>query len=277
MVARVLCLASIVGVALAAVSNPCDRSYYQNVGDIIAEEAMWNVQWSEQRHNDQFNPNKVCHACADCVTDVNFNVYAPPLGSTQKLRYDPNCDFPNGFSSGLVYMDNEPPFCINIPNAMAGKSMVQVLIETNNQFDRLCVQSQGSTIVLNDGVTKEAQCGEGQVMACFPGEDTGEDLKLMVFCDVGCPETNIAFKYKILHSMARTDPKILEDPAVDSVDMWCMMQDGKDEIVFPSQLRTLYPRGVTGPIIPPKLNGASSAHVTLFSVLATVVAAVMLR
>jgi hypothetical protein len=279
---RSLTLFGLVGVAVAVVQDPCDPNNYEepSVVSCVAGNCSpvdpdgqngpldpWVVVWDKAMQD--FTNANTCHGCYECQPEVNTR--EPVLGLP--AVYLPDCRLPNGFRSGQIAMENEPPFCLTVPSELSANSEVQVLIEAENTFDRICIQSIGSTITLNNGVTKEMQCGDGQVNACFHGENESEDpanlaagdLKLMIFCDTDCPESNIAFKYKVLHSLKRTQTDIIaQDPAINNVDMWCMFQDGKDSTVWPSELVLLYPAGVEGPKdIDNGKNGASSASPSL--------------
>lgn len=212
--------------AFAAIQDPCNGAGYEpgyNVDpDGPGPMDGWKVTW-----DDDMRDRMVSYACHSCTTCTQAGL--PP--------FKEKCDYPNGFRSARVAMDNEPPFCLTVGDA--SKSMVQVLIETEEDDDHLCVESIGSKIALNNGVTVPAQCGEGQINACFPGEDDGT-LELIVYCDSSCPETPINFHYKVLHSASRTlfnnNPTMQANSAVDNIDMWCMMQDGVPAVMWPSEM-----------------------------------------
>jgi len=227
--------------AFGAVMDPCNFNGYpagatSSQGIIDAYKVTWNDAMSSNMNR------RACHSCENCKDDA-----------LSAIPYVEDCQYPNGFRTAQVYMDNEPPFCLTVDNA--GGSMVQVLLETEESDDRLCVESQGTYITRNNGVTVPAQCGEGQINACFPGEDGGS-LKLLVYCDESCPETSIVFKYKVMHSVSRANYD-QADAAVGNVDMWCMMQDGTTAVMWPSEMQADTPESIPMPV---KLyNGASTA------------------
>lgn len=167
-------------------------------------------------------------------------------------------------------MDNEPPFCLTVSGA--GNSMVQVLIETEEDDDHLCVESIGSKIALNEGLSMPAQCGEGQINACFPGENSG-DMRLIVYCDTACPEADINFKYKVMHSNSRSNYD-QEDGALANIDMWCMMQDGTQAVLWPSDMMQDEPNNfdIIGPKARNSASSTTSGMTVVFALLASVVA-----
>lgn len=244
LLSSVLALALSTGV-LGAIQNPCDGSGYEPGYNADPDGSgpmdAWKVTW-----DDDMRDRMVSYACHSCDTCTQEGL--PP--------YKEDCDYPNGFRSARVAMDNEPPFCLTVKDA--GKSMVQVLIETEEDDDHLCVESLGSKIALNNGVTFPAQCGEGQINACFPGEDSGS-LELVVYCDSSCPETPINFHYKVLHSASRDtmdrNPEMQANSAIDNIDMWCMMQDGVPSVMWPSEMEPDEPEEYTRPVR--LYNGAS--------------------
>lgn len=213
----------------------------------------WRFTWDNGIAG-RMNAYRCRDSCETCTTEG-----LPP--------FKENCQYPNGFRTAQVHMDNEPPFCLTV--ADAGDSMVQVLIETEMDNHRLCVESIGSSVLLNDGVTTPPQCGEGQINACFPGENSN-NLNLMVYCDASCPESNTVFKYKVMHSNARSRYD-QDNAAIANIDMWCSMQDGIPATWWPSDLLPSEPENMV--YQDKSLQGGASSASSSLAVLTALMAA----
>lgn len=164
----------------------------------------------------------------------NFSWSAPAVEG--ESEDDP---FPNGFRTGIVHRDNNPPFCVTYPGSKG--RVVRLMVEM--QMDGIiCIADQSfDPRKLDADSIQPERCVEGrQLHSCFDAE-TSEDVKLVFFCRNSCPESPMAFYYKFMetgYTRAEWDAAAAADGnfADNNPDMWCPMLEGTKEVKFPSDL-----------------------------------------
>lgn len=143
--------------------------------------------------------------------------------------------FPNGFRTAALAPENNPPFCLKVRNT--ANRVVRVMIEPVPSHNKICVQdANANSKDRADGAIAPTRCSEGTNLAtCFDAGD--KDLELLFECEGGsCSMATVNFYYKIMATEKTRQEFEGEDGATASLDMWCPMLAGTDDIKFPSQL-----------------------------------------
>jgi hypothetical protein len=181
----------------------------------------------------------VAIAAISMVSAQDLDPCPNPVQWTDAPYGDADSTTPAGFRFGIMYEANSPPLCVNV--AGTNNKKIDIMAETDRKDARICVRSVESRVGRTAGTVD--QCGRGQIRVCVPAstEDGVVDTKLYFYCDEGCESDDVGVHYKMrVSKVAWTDD---QTDAETNLDMWCMMLDGNDTTVFPSEIGTEAPDG----------------------------------
>jgi len=131
-----------------------------------------------------------------------------------------------GFRDGFIYYQDDPAFCLSVPNAQNRR--VEVMAEAEDSNARICVHDLMPRKQASD-VPLVQHCGNnGKLISCFNGHQTADPnaadvpMILQFYCDEGCPDNKpMRIRYRVRVSLVKwTDS---QTDAETNLDMWCMM------------------------------------------------------
>jgi len=184
-------------------NNPCDRTLYPTV-------TGWEETWTAvPPANWDYNQ-----------TSETVSVVGTPTTT------------PCGYKSAQIYEDNNPGFCLTIPNSR--DRMVQVMLEAEEDSQIICLKTAAPSTNPMAAGALDPICGVGRLRACFPAESsfyTSNNLQVYVYSDP--PTAEFTFWYKADHSDYTRQDVPAASSATDNVDMWCQMISGTSQTLWP--------------------------------------------
>lgn len=126
---------------------------------------------------------------------------------------------PAGFKSYSLAEFNEPPVCLSVPHSANKK--VEVMIETDSKDSRVCIIDGSDLGVSNNNVGNIKTCDNGQLYACFNGQDNSS-FEFYIFCDEACEASDVQIWVRIRISEGDWDTG--KTTTEDDIEMWCEME-----------------------------------------------------